>query len=158
MFALSSEEDHAGVRFPPPLIYLLGLLAGIGLHVALDAGAPPVGVRIAGALAGIGAFVALDAGAMSRFRRADNNPTPWTPVQTLVVEGPYRITRNPMYVGMAALFAGLAFALGTLWALAFLPVVLLVIDRYAIAREERYMERQFGSSYIAYKSRVRRWL
>jgi protein-S-isoprenylcysteine O-methyltransferase Ste14 len=117
-----------------------------------------VAVRVAGAVAGIGVFLFLNAGAIARFRRANNNPTPWTPIEELVVEGPYRFTRNPMYVGMAALYAGLAFAIGTLWALAVLPVVVVVIDRYVIAREERYMERRFGKAYLDYKRRVRRWL
>ena len=150
--------DHAGVRFPPPLIYLAGLLAGIALHSALDGGSPPTAVRIAGAAVGIAAFLYLDSRAMVAFRRTHNNPAPWTPADSLVVEGPYRLTRNPMYLGMAALFLGLAFAFGTLWAVALLPVVIVVIDRYAIAREERYMERRFGSEYLDYKRRVRRWL
>jgi protein-S-isoprenylcysteine O-methyltransferase Ste14 len=146
------------VRFPPPLIYLAGLLAGIGLHVLLAAGSPPVAVRIAGAVAGVAAFAYFDGRAMGAFRRTHNNPTPWTPTTTLVVDGAYRRTRNPMYVGMAFLYGGFAFALGTLVALVVLPVVLIVIDRYAIAREEHYMERRFGGEYVDYKRRVRRWV
>jgi protein-S-isoprenylcysteine O-methyltransferase Ste14 len=115
-------------------------------------------VRVAGAVVGACGFLLLDTSAMARFRRAHNNPTPWTPITSLVVDGPYRYTRNPMYLGMAALFVSIAFALGKLWALALLPVVLIVIDRYAIAREERYMERRFGAEYLDYKAGVRRWI
>ena len=124
----------------------------------MDAGSPPPWVRIAGAVVGVAVFAYLDSRAMVFFRRSENNPTPWTPINELVTGGPYRLTRNPMYVGMAFLYAGLAFALGALWALVLLPLVLVVIDRYVIAREERYMERRFGPEYLDYKRRVRRWI
>lgn len=153
-----ARADHAAVPVPPPLIYLAGLLAGVGLDLLFDLGEPASAVRIAGAAIGIGAFLYFDTGAMRRFRRAKTSPIPWRPSSALVVDGPYRFTRNPMYVGMACLFAGLAFALGALIALAFLPLVILIIDRLVIAREEPYLERTFGDGYTAYKRQVRRWL
>lgn len=150
--------DHAGVPLPPPLVYLAGLLAGLGLHWLLDPGEPSSVVRIAGAAVGGIAFAYFDSAAMRKFRLAGTTPMPWRPASALVVTGPYRLTRNPMYVGMAFLFAGLAFALGALIALAFLPVVILIIDRVVIAREEPYLERRFGDAYAQYKARTRRWL
>jgi protein-S-isoprenylcysteine O-methyltransferase Ste14 len=66
------------------------------------------------------------------------------------------VTRNPMYVGMAFLYV--AFAFGVMWALAFLPAVLLIVDRFVIAREEPYLEAKFGRAYRDYKARARRWL
>ena len=158
MTGAAGADRGAAVPFPPPLMYLGWLLAGVGLHLALDLGEPPVAVRIAGAVVGIGAFIYFDSGAMQRFRRAGTSPIPWRPSSALVVDGPYRLTRNPMYVGMAFLFAGLAFALGTLLALVFLPAAILTVDRVVIAREEPYLERLFGADYVAYKRRVRRWL
>ena len=83
---------------------------------------------------------------------------PMKPTTALVTSGPYRVTRNPMYVGMAFLYAGLALSLGVIWALALLPAVLLMVDRLVIAREERYLEAKFGEEYRDYKRRVRRWL
>ncbi len=80
------------------------------------------------------------------------------PSSALVTSGPYRFTRNPMYLGMASLYAGIALAFGLLWSLALLLVVLVVIDRGVIAREERYLERRFGDEYRLYKQQVRRWL
>jgi protein-S-isoprenylcysteine O-methyltransferase Ste14 len=80
------------------------------------------------------------------------------PTTALVTSGPYRLTRNPMYLGMAFLYAGLALSFGVTWSLAFLPLVLLAVDRLAILREEHYLEAKFGEEYRRYKARVRRWL
>ena len=152
------SSDHAGVPVPPPLVFLAGLLAGIGLDALLNLGEPSTGVRIAGTVVGVIAFLYFDSAAMRSFKLAGTTPMPWRPASALVVNGPYRITRNPMYVGMGFLLTGLAFAFGALIALAFLPVVLLVIDRVVIAREEPYLERRFGADYAEYKGQVRRWL
>ena len=143
---------------PPPLVYLVGLLAGIGVHHAFDLGEPSTAIRVAGGVVGVAAFLFFDSSAMRRFKSAGTTPIPWRPSTALVTDGPYRFTRNPMYVGMAFLFLGLAFALGALVALVFLPLVILIIDRVVIAREEPYLERRFGAEYADYKSRVRRWL
>jgi protein-S-isoprenylcysteine O-methyltransferase Ste14 len=75
-----------------------------------------------------------------------------------VTDGPYRLTRNPGYLGMTLLYAGIAIAADAVWALAPLPVAIAVIDRGVIAREERYLERTFGAPYTEYKRRVRRWI
>jgi protein-S-isoprenylcysteine O-methyltransferase Ste14 len=103
-------------------------------------------------------WLALDGSAMLRFRSARTSMVPMKPSTALVTSGPYLATRNPMYVGMAFLYAGLALLLGVIWSLAFLPAVLLMVDRFVIAREERYLEAKFGEEYRAYKGRVRRWL
>jgi protein-S-isoprenylcysteine O-methyltransferase Ste14 len=158
MEAQTSEQSTAGVPFPPPLVYLAGLLIGIGLEIAFPTAALPTAVAIAGAALGIGASLLLDVNAMRWFGRARTPAIPFKPTTALVTDGPYRVTRNPMYLGMAALYAGVAFAFGLLWAFALLPVVLVVIDRVVIAREEPYLERLFGEQYLAYKRRVRRWI
>ena len=72
--------------------------------------------------------------------------------------GPYRLTRNPAYLGMALVYVATALLAGSLWALVPLPFVLVVIDRAVIAGEERYLERKFGPEYLDYKTRVRRWI
>ncbi|MDQ2675547.1 MAG: isoprenylcysteine carboxylmethyltransferase family protein [Actinomycetota bacterium] len=151
-------KDGPGVPFPPPLVYIAGLLAGLGAHWAIDPGEPPALVRIVCAVACVGAALYFLSASLRRFRLAGTDPIPWRPDQALVTDGPYRLTRNPMYVGMALLFAGIAFGFGALIALAILPLVILVIDRVVIAREEPYLERLFGEEYASYKQRVRRWL
>jgi protein-S-isoprenylcysteine O-methyltransferase Ste14 len=104
------------------------------------------------------AGMALQSVFLRAFRRARTHIEPWKPASALVTTGVYARTRNPAYIGMALIFAGIALAADVPWALVVLPVVLLVIDRYVIAREERYLARHFGAEYDAYRSRVRRWV
>ena len=80
------------------------------------------------------------------------------PVPRLVTDGPFRYTRNPGYLGLTMLYAGIAVLRNSLWAILLLPLVLYVIQRQVIGREERYLERTFGEEYLAYKAQVRRWL
>lgn len=156
--ATNQKHSTAGIPFPPPTVYLAGLLLSIPLELAFPTGGPPTVVRVLGALLGLGAFAYLAGDAMRRFTRAGTPAIPFKPTEALVTTGPYRFTRNPMYVGMATLYVALALAFGLLWAFAFLPVVILLIDRLVIAREEPYLERLFGQEYRDYKRRVRRWV
>ena len=150
--------DTSGIRVPPPLYYVVGFLAGIALELAFSTSWPSAPVRIAVAVFAAGAWLALDGAAMLNFRRAGTSMVPMNPTTALVTSGPYRLTRNPMYLGMAFLYVALAFAFGVMWALVFLPAVLVVVDRFVIVREEPYLERKFGQAYREYRSRVRRWL
>lgn len=153
-----AKPDSAGVKVPPPLIYITGLLIGAALEqVAATPNLPGVWALVA-AVVGIVLAVLLDGGAMRRFLRSRTAMEPWKPSSALVTTGPYRFTRNPMYLGMAVLYLGIALTFGWLWAVALLPVVLVVIDRAVIAREERYLTRRFGESYLQYREQVRRWL
>jgi protein-S-isoprenylcysteine O-methyltransferase Ste14 len=99
----------------------------------------------------------LIASAMVNFTRSGTTIRPDRASTSLVIAGPYKFTRNPMYVGMALAYLGLAIADRSLASLILLPVVLLVIRRAAIAHEEALLERRFGSTYTDYKTRVRRW-
>ena len=92
------------------------------------------------------------------FGRARTPLDPYTPSKAIVTDGPYRLTRNPGYLGMALTYAGIAIVSNAPWALAPLPVAIAIIDRGVIAREERYLERKFGTRYTDYKRRVRRWI
>lgn len=143
---------------PPPLIYVAGFLVGVALELAFPIGPLPPAVAVLAAIVGAALWLALDATAMRLFVRAGTSIPPMKPSTALVTSGPYALSRNPMYLGMAFLYAGLALALGVIWALAMLPVVLVAVDRLVIAREERYLEARFGSDYLGYKGRVRRWI
>jgi protein-S-isoprenylcysteine O-methyltransferase Ste14 len=92
------------------------------------------------------------------FRRAGTHINPGEPATTLVTTGPYRLSRNPGYLGMAFAYSGIAVLSGALWALALLLPTLFLIDRGVIRREERYLERTFGDEYLRYRSRTRRWI
>ena len=107
---------------------------------------------------GLAAGLGLCAWAILLFRRFHTSPIPIVPSAALVIRGPYRFTRNPMYVGMALIYAGTALWLQLSWASLVLPVVLVVIYTRVITREERYLQRRFGTAYREYQLRVRRWL
>ena len=83
---------------------------------------------------------------------------PSKPTTTLITDGPFRYSRNPGYLGAAMVYAGVASVANALWAILLLPVMLLVMRRTAIEREERYLEGKFGEEYLNYKARVRRWV
>ena len=91
-------------------------------------------------------------------READTTIRIDKPVSALVQEGPFRYTRNPGYLSLTMLYAGIAALRNALWALLLLPLVLYMIQREVIQREERYLERTFGEEYLDYKTRVRRWV
>ena len=153
-----TKPDSAGVKVPPPLIYIAGLVIGALLEqVAATPNLPGVWALVA-AVGGIVLAFLLAGDAARRFAMSKTPPEPWKPSNALVTSGPYRFTRNPMYIGMALLYLGIALTFGWLWAVALLPVVLLIIDRAVIAREERYLTRRFGESYLSYRERVRRWI
>lgn len=152
-----AERHTAGVLAPPPLIYLLPLLVGLWLDRRWPIGGlPPILARPLGALAGLGFLVTITA--LLAFRRARTRPEPWKPTTALVTDGPYRYTRNPMYLGFACLYLGVALWFGGYWTLGLLPAVLVVMTVGVIRREERYLERLFGEVYAAYRNRVRRWI
>ena len=155
---MPGPRDTPGLPAPPPLVFLGGLLLGGVLEAFFPTDAPAWWVRVLVAVAGLGGGYLLAGRALRSFASVGTTPNPFEPSTAIATGGPYRFTRNPMYLGMALAYVGLAFAIGILWALAALPVVLLVIDRVIIKREERYLKARFGEQYLAYKRRVRRWL
>jgi protein-S-isoprenylcysteine O-methyltransferase Ste14 len=152
------EQDKAGVVAPPPLIYLGALVFGLLLNRRFPIGFLPP--RIAGGLGWpiLGGGVLLLGWFERAMRQADTPASPYKPVSHIATEGPFRYTRNPGYLSMAMIYAGIATIAKALWAILLLPVVLLVIQRGVIEREERYLERKFGEEYLRYKAKVRRWI
>lgn len=154
-------EDRAAVRIPPPLMNLIG----IGLGVALDRLVWPMEVGALGGAAGVGLGAVLvllgvtaNALAFVHFRRTGQNPKPWKPTPALVAQGIYRYSRNPMYVGMGLIQAGIGIATGVLWIAVMVVPVLAAVYFTAIRHEEAYLEKKFGQPYRQYKASVRRWL
>jgi protein-S-isoprenylcysteine O-methyltransferase Ste14 len=143
---------------PPPLVYAAGFLAGVGLESVAASPTPPKALRVAAGAWSLAVLGALDTTATVRFVRSRTPIIPVRPAKRLVTDGPYRFTRNPMYLGMAGAYAGAAVATGVLWALPFLPAVVSVIDRQVIPREERHLAESFGDEYEDYRRKVRRWL
>ena len=154
-------SDHAEVAIKPPFLFLGALALGCLLSLVL-----PIGPRLAspnGLALGVGVtFVAIGLAlailSIRRFRLAGTSVVPGEPSTALVVEGPYRFTRNPIYIGFVLLYFGLAIILTSLWALVLLIPVLIVLQRGVVEREETYLKRQFGDAYRKYQGRVPRWL
>jgi protein-S-isoprenylcysteine O-methyltransferase Ste14 len=143
---------------PPPLIYLGALGIGVGLDAVIGTGSLPSTIALPIGAASIVAGAGLLGSFLRAFQRARTPVDPYTPSETIVTDGPYQLTRNPAYLGMALTYAGIAIVAKAPWALAPLPVAIAFIDRGVIAREERYLERKFGTRYVDYKRRVRRWI
>ena len=91
-------------------------------------------------------------------RAADTTLDVNKPVSRVLQDGPFRYSRNPGYLSLVMIYTGIAILRNALWAILFLPLLLLVTQRELIEREERYLERTFGEEYLAYKRRVRRWV
>ena len=148
------------LRVPPPVVALLVALAmWIVSRDAVASGAPePTRLPLAIALALVG--VAFDLSALIAFRRAKTTINPMKPQSTtsMVASGVYRVTRNPMYIGLVFLLGGWAVFLWTWWALLGPFAFAAYITRFQIAPEEKALSALFGAEYLAYKSQVRRWL
>ena len=150
--------DKAGVIAPPPVIYLPVLGAGLGLHFAFPLPfLPDLWLQLAIGLPIMGIAGILAASAIRALRRAGTTPG-FKPTTAIVVGGPFKFSRNPMYLALTVVYIGIAIAVNSLWAIILLPVPLVVISLGVINREERYLERKFGQDYTRYKARVRRWL
>ena len=126
-----------------------------------------IALRISGAAArelALAGVVLMIAGAglaiwgVLTFRRAHTTIMPFRAASTMVRAGPYRFTRNPMYVGMTLGYVGLSLVFNSIWPLLILPLVLVAMVRLVITREEAYLEAVFGDEYRAFRRDVRRWL
>lgn len=154
----SQLADHAGVRVPPPLIYLVLFGLGLLLHQIVPFTIPPSFPARAAALFFLGCYVLLFGWSYLLFRRAQTSIVPVKSSAALVVSGPYRLTRNPMYLSLLCVYVAVALWFGVGWALILVPLLVLAVQRLAIAKEERYLERKFGDAYRQYQAQVRRWI
>lgn len=154
-----NNPESAGIWFPPPLIFLGFILGGLAIDLLTAVPFPPLPDALrwsAVAVASI-AGLALIGGALSLFQKAGTRPEPWQPTSALTTKGIYRLTRNPMYLGMACFHIAIALALASPAALLLFIPAIAIIDRSVIRREEAYLSRRFGTAYLDYKARVRRW-
>jgi protein-S-isoprenylcysteine O-methyltransferase Ste14 len=157
MSMVSERQDSAGVTFPPPFVYLAGLLAGLvferfmPLHLPLGPARWPVAVILL-----LGCF-ALLAAALPLFRSAQTPVSPREPVTSLMTSGIYGHMRNPLYVALSLFYLGVSAIAQSGWMLLLFVPVILIIRFAVIGAEERYLERRFGEQYLNYKQRVRRW-
>lgn len=155
-----AKERGAKVRFPPPLVFVAWLLLGVALHHWVQPAHAP-GPRAISAVTGIlllGVGLGLLIWARVHFFRTGQDPIPWRSSPELIFQGPFRFTRNPMYVGMTFFQVGFGVALSNLWMALFAFPALLMVHFIAVLPEERYLSEKFGESYRSYLTQVRRYM
>jgi protein-S-isoprenylcysteine O-methyltransferase Ste14 len=154
----NGTPDTAQVIVLPPLVYGTAFIMGLLLHLVF-----PVHILSTTLARGIGVVCMLVSFplAIITFRalfRAHTPVDPMKPTTALVTEGPFRYSRNPIYLALTLLYLGVAFLVNALWILLLVVLVLVVIRYGVIAREEAYLARKFGDAYRQYTTQVRRWL
>lgn len=155
--------ESTGVRFPPPFLFLLGLgvawfLETRVVRINLVRGAASSRpIQLAGLALLLAGLVFLFWGLVT-FMRVRTGIFPMRPATQIVAHGPYRLSRNPMYAGMATAYIGGALIMNSGWALIMLPIVMLALYNLVIKREERYLASAFPTEYGEYRKKVRRWL
>ena len=156
---MNGIHDRSNAVVRPPLALALAVLGGLVAERLIPLPFLPESVpRIWAGSAVLVLGLALGASAIATLRQAGTRVETSKPTTAIVSRGPYRVTRNPIYLGMLAILIGLAIALNTAWLLVALVPFYLIIRFGVIAREEAYLERKFGDTYLSYKSRVRRWI
>jgi len=157
---LESHQGGARVRFPPPLVFLGFLLVGAFINSVVLPLRFPIPRSIALAAGGflVVAAIALLAAALRLFRATGQHPRPWLPTPSLIVEGPYRFSRNPIYVALTLAQLGLGLLLDDAWIGALSAVSLAAVHFIAVRPEEAYLLDRFGEPYRRYLASVRRYL
>ena len=159
---MREQRDAAAVRVFPPAVPLFTILLGVGLKRLwpLDLGFPPpvpLNYIIGGGII-VAAILGLGWRSVSLMRGTGQSENPYKPTTQIVTQGPYRFTRNPMYLQMVLVCIGFAIILWNVWILLLSPVCALALTWLAILPEEKYLERKFGEEYLSYKRKVRRWI
>jgi protein-S-isoprenylcysteine O-methyltransferase Ste14 len=154
-----SDQGVARIGFfRPPLVYLAAILIGLGLHRAWPLPLPawrwlaPLGLAL------VAASILLFGSAVTLFRAAGTPVPARKPTTAIVKTGPFRFSRNPIYLAFSLLQLGIALRVGSWWLLGTLGLAFALMHGVVVPREERYLEASFGEEYRCYKSSVRRWL
>ena len=153
----TNNEHAAAVKFPPPIVTIVaGHFLGRFLPIFPDSSlATPERYWIGGIIAAAAVLI-LVVWPFRQFQQTGQDVKPWTPTPEIVVHGPYKFTRNPMYLAMIFVCIGFAIILSDVWILILTPVCGWLIFHLAIRHEEAYLEEKCGDSYRAYKNGVRR--
>ena len=156
---MNAKSDHAQIILNPFFIYFLLALFAVLLQrfyplpVVLTGAIPRMivaAIMVSNLLIGLAAARGM--------LTAKTSLNPHRPTTALVLSGPFRFTRNPLYLGLTVFYAGLMLVFELTWGLLLLPIVIWLITTWVIVPEEKYLEQKFGMEYLNYKSRVRRWI
>ena len=153
-----NEPDHANVIAPPPVIYLVFVLLGLIMHyiwpLPIIAAAKIFWIAII--IITMGVVIAILA--RREFERSGTSVRPDRPTTTIIRTGPYRYSRNPLYLSLTLIQTGIGVWVNSLWVLLMIIPAVLTMRHGVIVREEKYLARKFGKEYMDYKASVRRWL
>jgi len=155
---MTESADRPGIVAPPPVLYLGALAAAFLLRWfwPLPFWGRDVAVWVGIALVLVG--LAIGVWGRQTMVRAGTNVDPRRPATAVVTSGPFRFSRNPLYVGLTLIYLGITTALDTAWGLVLVVPLLVVMHQGVVRREERYLERKFGDGYRQYRAAVRRYL
>ena len=152
------QTEVAGASTPVALIFFCGLLGGVAVNVFVPVPVwPSIWIRVLG-LAPLAIGIGLFAWAREAFKRHQTPLMPRSPSSVLVQDGPFAISRNPIYLAFCIMYLGLALVFNSAYVLVMLVVAVALFDRIQVPREERYLLAKFGEDFTAYKAKVRRWL
>ena len=157
---MENSKDSPGVYIPPPLFYVVIFLIALFIQkivVINDAVFHSDVTKIVGVSLFVIALLFLFT-SLRMFFNSKNTLILIKPASSLQINGIYNISRNPMYVGLAIVYLGVACFIGNWWHLILFPILLLLVQEFIIDREEKYLFRRFGQEYLDYKSKVRRWI
>ncbi len=155
---MTEAKDTAGVLAPPPLIYLICLLIGIGLDYLWPFPFLPQTIQYIVGFSVIALSAILIVSVFWEFSKAKTDISPYKPTTAIITTGPFGYSRNPAYISLTMLFIGIAIVADSLWILLMAVPAVLIIHQFVILREEAYLERKFSDEYRNYKAAVRRWL
>ena len=160
MSATQSRQGGANVQVPPPLVFLVSGSVGVLLDSAGYPLSVPLGktLRLACVWALLVAGIALSISALFLFQRSGQEPEPWKPSPLLIGRGPYRFSRNPIYLSLVLLQSAFGLVFENLWVVMLSLPALLVVHYTAVLPEERYLADRFGDAYNRYTASVPRYL
>ena len=153
-----NDKKGAAVKIPPPLVFLIVLLATYGMHYFWPIGIGSVSVfkYIGMAVVVLGIVIIIIASIS--FKQTETNIEPWKPTTKIITAGIYGYSRNPIYLALCLVQMGMGIFLNSLWVLIGVIITAILLYHIAIIKEELYLETKFGEEYVQYRIKVRRWL
>lgn len=154
------DKDHDHIVAHPPVFFLIVLAVGFLLHklypLAIMADPGTLSKVLANALFVVSGVVMVTTTRLMLRKKTD--PRPDRPTSTIVSEGFFRYSRNPLYLSLMLIYSGIAVYANSLWLVFLLPVLFFALERGVVLREEKCLEGKFGDEYLEYKNKVRRWI
>ena len=155
---MDKPPDNPGVIAFPPLIWLVNAVTSVVVHLFIRLSIMKYGLCLVCGMIFIMLAPALALSALRTMKAAGTNVHPSEPALTIVRGGPFRFTRNPMYLALCLLQVALGFFLNDWITLLFVVPLILIFHYGVVLREERYLTAKFGEPYLQYKREVRRWI